>query len=221
MSRDGARAPLSIVGGSEHAIDAAGEATQDADRRQRAIRDVDWSILMARSQTGDASAYLRLLHEVMPYLRALAARRHRDADDIEDAVQDVLLTVHAIRHTYDPARPFGPWLAAIANRRLVDRLRRQGRRRAHETPLEPEHESFAEPHANPDNAAERHGLQVAIDKLSPTQKQAIELLKLKEMSLKEAAAASGLSIAALKVATHRAIRSLRRMLADRSDRSRR
>jgi len=29
----------------------------------------------------------------------------------EDAVQDVLLAIHEKRHTYDPARPFGPWLA--------------------------------------------------------------------------------------------------------------
>ncbi len=37
---------------------------------------------------------------------------------ITDAVQDVLLTVHMVRHAYDPSRPFGPWLLAIANRRI-------------------------------------------------------------------------------------------------------
>jgi len=45
--------------------------------------------------------------------------------------------------------------------------------------------------------------------LPPGQRQALELLKLKEMSLKEASAATGLSITALKVATHRALKSLR------------
>jgi RNA polymerase sigma-70 factor (ECF subfamily) len=49
------------------------------------------------------------------------------------------------------------------------------------------------------------------------QRQAIRLLKLKEMSLKEAATASGMSIASLKVATHRALKSLRKLLADSSD----
>jgi RNA polymerase sigma-70 factor (ECF subfamily) len=38
------------------------------------------------------------------------------------------------------------------------------------------------------------------------------LLKLQELSLKEASAVSGLSIGALKVATHRAMASLRRAL---------
>jgi RNA polymerase sigma-70 factor (ECF subfamily) len=48
--------------------------------------------------------------------------------------------------------------------------------------------------------------------LPPSQKTAIELVKLKEMSLKEASAVSGMSVPALKVATHRAIKSLRTAL---------
>lgn len=55
-------------------------------------------------------------------------------------------------------------------------------------------------------------LSEAIEKLPPDQREAIKMLKLNEMSLKEAAAASGRSIAALKVATYRALRNLRRML---------
>ena len=95
-------------------------------------RELDWSILMARAQSGDRDAYRRLLEEITPYLRAHAARRHRDTGDAEDAVQDILLTLHAVRHTYDPNRPFGPWLLAIANHRLIDRLRRQRRQRSRE-----------------------------------------------------------------------------------------
>ena len=95
-------------------------------------RELDWSILMAGAQSGDREAYRRLLEEITPYLRAQAARRHRDTGDAEDAVQDILLTLHAVRHTYDPNRPFGPWLLAIANHRLIDRLRRQRRQRSRE-----------------------------------------------------------------------------------------
>ncbi|MGT2467839.1 RNA polymerase sigma factor (plasmid) [Mesorhizobium atlanticum] len=182
-----------------------------------AIPDVDWTILMARTQDGDAAAYLRLLEEMTPYLRSLAARRHHDQNDIEDAVQDVLLTVHSIRHTYDPARPFGPWLVAIANRRFVDRLRRQSRVRARETPFTAAHETFLDPQANLEERSDRRRLEGAVDDLPAMQRQAIRLLKLKEMSLKEAATASGMSIASLKVATHRALISLRKMLTDRSN----
>jgi RNA polymerase sigma-70 factor (ECF subfamily) len=206
--RNGYPPQLRLVGTEGDAAPAVPEPT---------IRDTDWAILMAHAQDGDRSAYQRLLREITPYLRSLAARRHRDPSDIEDAVQDILLTVHAIRHTFDPTRPFGPWLVTIANRRFIDRLRRQGRRRDRETPLMPEHETFSEPQANLEERPDRHELEKAIDELPPMQRKAVRLLKLNEMSLKEASTASGMSIAALKVNVHRAVKNLRKILGDRSE----
>jgi len=208
MTERNGRPPLLRLVGNEDAARAAPEPT---------IRDTDWAILMAHAQDGDRSAYQRLLREITPYLRSLAARRHRDPSDIEDAVQDILLTVHAIRHTFDPTRPFGPWLVTIANRRFIDRLRRQGRRRDRETPLTPEHETFSEPRANLEERPDRHELEKAIDELPPMQRQAVQLLKLNEMSLKEASTASGMSIASLKVNVHRAVKNLRKILGERSE----
>ncbi|WP_119460085.1 sigma-70 family RNA polymerase sigma factor [Rhodospirillaceae bacterium SYSU D60014] len=178
---------------------------------------LDWSTLMARAQDGDRDAYRRLLGDVTPYLRSLVARHHRNPCDVEDVVQDILLTVHAIRRTYDPKRPFGPWLAAIAKRRIIDRLRKQGRSRLRESALEEGHETFAAPDANLHAAAawDERALRAAVASLPAGQRQAVTLLKLREMSLKEASAASGMSVASLKVATHRALKSLRRILGQR------
>ncbi|MBA7466473.1 hypothetical protein ES707_01657 [subsurface metagenome] len=106
---------------------------------QPAVSDPDWDTLMACAQEGDRAAYHRLLQGITLHLRSLAARWHRDLGDVEDAVQDVLLAVHSIRHTYDPARPFAPWLVAIANRRFIDRLRRQGGARDRNGVLAAEH----------------------------------------------------------------------------------
>lgn len=175
------------------------------------IHERNWSDLMARAQDGDRQAYKHLLTEIEPYIRSVAHRCFRQPNDIDDAVQDVLLTLHQIRHTYDPKRPFGPWLVAITNRRVVDRLRRNTRRRAREVELAAEHETFPEPETKLEYRSEAV-LDAAIEKLPPDQREAIKMLKLNEMSLKEATAASGRSIAALKVATHRAVRNLRRML---------
>jgi RNA polymerase sigma-70 factor (ECF subfamily) len=171
---------------------------------------------MARAQGGDQAAYRQLLTEVTPYVRSIAARYHRAREDVEDAVQDALLSVHAIRHTYDPTRPFGPWLATIADRRALDRLRRRLRSAGRETALGPEHETFATVPANNASAGlEAEELAQAMAQLPPGQRQALELLKLKELSLKEASAATGLSITALKVATHRALKSLRVIMQGR------
>ncbi len=190
-----------------------------ADDPRKDVRAGDWSRLMARAQDGDREAYRALLEGITPYIRSLAARCFKLPSDVEDAVQDVLLTVHLVRHAYDPGRPFGPWLVTIANRRIIDRLRRDTRRRAREVALSVDHETFADPATNlPGDGPDEAALVQAIERLPPDQRQTIGMLKLTEMSLKEAAAASGRSIPALKVATHRAIKSLRRMLRQQSDR---
>src|SRR5713226_7732839 len=113
--RPGRVPPLKLVAKEGLSYRATGDSTHSADLAKPVVRDVDWTILMARAQEGDGAAYRRLLEEVTPYLGSLAARRHRDANDVEDAVQDVLMTVHSIRHAYDPARPFGQRLGALEN----------------------------------------------------------------------------------------------------------
>ncbi|MGH9810340.1 MAG: sigma-70 family RNA polymerase sigma factor [Terriglobia bacterium] len=209
--------PLTLISGGaclpERADLDPGTRTSDA-----SARGLDWSILMAHAQAGEQEAYRRLLEEITPYVRSLAAKCHRDPSDVEDTLQDVLLTVHAVRHTYDPTRPFGPWLVAIAHRRITDRLRRQGRSTARETVLTAEHETFSPHEANYlDSMSAARALREAIEHLPQGQRDAIKLLKLQEMSLKEAASASGMSVAALKVATHRAMKNLRKIFVRPGD----
>jgi len=218
MSGPRSRAPLTVVQGALTSGCAPGRREPGRGGKPPADRDLEWSILMARAQDGNGDAYRCLLEEVAPYLRSLAASRYRDPSDAEDAVQDILLTIHAVRLTYDPARPFRPWLVTIANRRLVDRLRRQGRLRSRETALTSDHETFPDRQENlEEEVSDRHELRAALENLPPGQRQAIGLLKLKEMSLKEAATATGLSVTALKGATHRALKNLRKMLSPRSE----
>ena len=200
------------AGPSLSVVKESAESSKAHDPPRRGDRMLDWSICMARAQEGDREAYRRLLEEITPYLRSLAARLIRDRSDVEDAVQDALLSVHAVRHTYDPMRPFGPWLVAIARRRFVDGLRRRGRVASRETPLEVEHETFAAPDTNfQEVASDGRAVREALEGLPPGQREAIRMLKLEEMSLKEAAASSGMSVAALKVATHRGLKSLRKV----------
>jgi RNA polymerase sigma factor (sigma-70 family) len=177
-------------------------------------RDREWSALMAAAQAGDRAAYERLLRNILPFLRALAARQHRAPDRIEDVIQDVLLTVHRVRHTYDPARPFTHWLAAIARRRSIDMLRRRGRTEASEVSDAKAYETFADPRAKAEvEARDRVAvLRPAIARLPQGQREALELVKLRQLSLAEASRASGKSVASLKVNVHRAIRALRTQL---------
>ncbi|MGG5822539.1 sigma-70 family RNA polymerase sigma factor [Falsiroseomonas sp. HW251] len=175
-----------------------------------AARDARWSALMAAGQQGDAQAYETLLREATPRIRALCRARIRDAAEVEDAVQDTLLTLHSLRHTYDPARPFGAWLATIATRRAVDRVRRRARGAGREAPIDdlPEHLAATPPQGEEWLAARQ--LREAVASLPESQRTALRLAKLEGLSLHEASERSGLSVAALKVATHRALHALRR-----------
>jgi len=174
-----------------------------------------WAALMGLAQGGDSDAYRKLLVGITPYLRAIASRAHRNASDAEDTVQDVLLTLHAVRHTYDASRPFKPWLAGIARHRVIDRLRALGRASTREVALELEHEAFSAVQTSETFSFEARDLHAAIGSLPPQQRQAVTLLKLQEKSLKEAAAISGMTLGALKVATHRGIATLKRLLHQR------
>jgi RNA polymerase sigma-70 factor (ECF subfamily) len=190
----------------------------DADAAS-AERDRLWSEWMRSAQAGDAGAYDRLLRDVLPLVRALLRRDGNAAADVEDITQDVLLTVHRVRHTYDPARPFRPWLAAIVARRRIDALRRRIRIGRVEINDEAAHETFADPAANEELEAVRAGTEVGelLRALPPRQRAALEALKLRELTLAEAAAESGQTVGALKVNAHRALKTLRRLLGARDD----
>jgi RNA polymerase sigma-70 factor (ECF subfamily) len=185
------------------------------------LLDEQLRLLMRAAQNGDADAYRALLTAVTPRIRrVLRARRgFLGAAEIEDLVQDVLLSVHAVLATYDPSRPFMPWLMAIVRNRLVDAARRYGRQQAHETQVDNLQVTFSGSTTNTteEGLGDLEALEQAIRALPAGQRQAIELLKLQEMSLKQASAATGTSVTALKVATHRAIVSLRRILGVSSD----
>lgn len=168
---------------------------------------------MVLVQGGDARAYDRLLRAILPFLRGVVRRRIADPAEAEDAVQDALLTLHQLRAAYEPGRPLRPWLAAIAERRAIDRLRRHGRRQGRETPIEDFGETLAAPAANEGEARVASAeLRAAVAELPPAQRTALGLAKLQDLPLAEASARSGMSVGALKVATHRAVKALRRRL---------
>jgi RNA polymerase sigma-70 factor, ECF subfamily len=179
-------------------------------------RDRTWSQLMRAAQSGERTAYERLLRDVTPFIRSIVRRHCNNRADIEEMVQDTLLTLHRVRHTYDPARPFGPWLAAIASRRSIDALRRRVRVSKFEAPEDGAYETFADAAANSDLEAVRSSEEIAqmLGRLPPKQREALEALKLKEMSLAEASVSSGQSVAALKVNAHRALKALRALFTN-------
>jgi RNA polymerase sigma factor (sigma-70 family) len=161
----------------------------------------NWDQLMAAAQVGDANAYRILLAELASWLRRYYARRLPPAM-IEDAVQDVLLAIHEKRHTYDPARPFGPWLAAIARYKWIDRLRS-----LKAEAFEPLDENIGVPDHG-ESVIAGSTFQQLLAELKPPQAEAIRLVKLEGYSIEEASRATGQSISLVKVNIHRGLKRL-------------
>jgi RNA polymerase sigma-70 factor (ECF subfamily) len=87
-------------------------------------KEQNWSRMMTLAQAGDSAVYERLLKEITAYVKSLIRRKLMDLAQLDDLSQDILLSIHKARHTYDSSRPFMPWLHAIIRFRLNDQLRK-------------------------------------------------------------------------------------------------
>jgi RNA polymerase sigma-70 factor (ECF subfamily) len=160
------------------------------------------SKLMAAAQKGDRRAYATLLEESMRWLQRYYRRRIAPTQ-IDDLVQEVLLSLHRKLASYDPDRPYLPWLAAIARYRWVDHLRRVYR--AEDVSGENHHLSVA---PEQDVVAARISLERLFEQLPEAQAQVIELVKIEGQSICDAAKLSGQSESLVKVNIHRGLKRL-------------
>lgn len=188
-------------------MDSATEKeASDADRGQRA----EW---MEKALAGDREAYRSLLSDIQGDLTRFVRRRVHDPQEVEDIVQDVLLVIHRARHTYDPSRPFEPWMYAIARNTTIDAGRRKTTRGKREVLTEelPDVEAGAETSEAP--------LTAALAQLPPTQREAFSMLKIEGLSVEAAAERAGVSAGTLRVRAHRAYRAVRAFIGREDEES--
>jgi RNA polymerase sigma-70 factor (ECF subfamily) len=168
----------------------------------------DWTAWMRAAISGDAGAYRRFLVSVTPHLRAMARHRCRVAGasegDAEDIVQEVLLTIHLKRGTWDQSRPIGPWIAAIVRSKLIDALRRRGRHVI--APIEDVIDTLGvEDHAD----SVSHGeIDALLAQLKVRQREIVKSIAINGRSARETADQLHMSEGAVRVALHRALKTL-------------
>lgn len=169
--------------------------------------------LLQQAQAGDRAAYQRFLVDARELIRALLQERLRSNATLDDVLQEVLLSIHRSRHSYDPERPIGPWIRAIALNRLRDFGRARKRQQARAS-AELDWESSIRQLAAPDASATTF-LRGALEMLSESQREVIWLLKFEGYSVAEIADVTGRSVSAVKVTAHRGYRALRARLRTR------
>ena len=176
-------------------------------------REVIWAEAMKAGLRGDQRAYARLLGELAGVLRGILRGKLRtlSAADLEDLVQDVLLAIHNKRETWDQTRPLMPWVRAIAEHKLIDRIR-QNRRSGRVFAANLSADDLAEVAPQPEPEFERAGLDVDkhLAALPERQRQIVKALTIEESSIAKVAKDLSMSEGAVRVALHRGLAALAR-----------
>lgn len=171
--------------------------------------------LMVRAQQGDAHAYAELLTELASVARRYARNRLGDVSWLDDVAQEVLVTVHAARRTYDASRPFAPWFYAIVSSRMIDVIRKEKRVRTREVVPDVMPEPASVSGALPDERLDHAHVHAALDALPARQREIVHALKLRDESVKDVSRRLGMTESAVKVTAHRGYRALRKLLGSR------
>jgi RNA polymerase sigma-70 factor, ECF subfamily len=168
----------------------------------------DWTALMRAANAGDEAAYRRLLAAIAPTLRSMArralSRAGQPLDLAEDIVQEILLAVHLKRHTFSPGAPFGPWLFAVARNKIIDALRRRGRRIF--VPIEDFAETLSGEAAEP-GPSERD-VEKQLKDLPDRQRDVLRAIAVDGRSIDETAQKLSISNGAVRVALHRGLQGI-------------
>jgi len=159
---------------------------------------------MTDGLNGNAVAHEALLRALVPLLQSFYRRRLRGAeDDVEDLVQETLISVHTKRATYDRDRPFTAWLYAIARYRLIDHFRR----RRVSVPIE-DVEAILMVEGFEDASGASMDVGMLLASLPPKQARAIRQTHIEGMSVAEAASAAAMGESDVKVSVHRGLKAL-------------
>ena len=175
-------------------------------------REQRWAEAMRAERRSDAIAYERMLKEVATALRrSLAPRLVRvglGAHEAEDLVQEILMGLHRKRHTWDPARPFLPWLHTITRYKLIDFMRhhRGDTRRRVDLALEDWVEIADSPADEADCSTWEVDRHLAV--LPVSQRKIVRAIAVEGASVRSVAQGLATSEGAVRVTLHRAIRRL-------------
>jgi RNA polymerase sigma-70 factor (ECF subfamily) len=176
-----------------------------------ADRSDNLEALMKLSLDGDKQAYAEILQETSRFLRPFLAKRLSFTNEVDDLLQEILISIHKARHTYDGKRPYKPWVYAIARFRLQDYLRAHYADQLHHADDLSEMEEYLHEPVT-ESAISYEYVSGEIEKLPEKQATILRLMHQDGYTAKEVAEKIGMNESAVKVAAHRAYKILRRKL---------
>lgn len=172
--------------------------------------------LVIRCLSGDQEAYRALFDYYFDELYRTAYVLVKSPADADDAVQETFIRIFQSLHTYDPNRPFRPWLHRILLNVCKDLWRR---RKWFFLPIEQAYDlrdNLQGPEDTMIQDEELARLAQAIRELSPKHQAVVVLYFLNDMRISDVAEVVGVPEGTVKSRLHHAIRALRKRL-ERAD----
>jgi RNA polymerase sigma-70 factor (ECF subfamily) len=189
-------------------LSPTGETILEGVILDRKARDAEWSGLMRAAIAGDEAAYRKLLADLSRALRSVVRRGFAGVgvarDDVEDVVQEVLLAIHLKRHTWDTSMPLGPWVLAIARNKMIDDLRRRGRRP--EVPVDLTQFEFEG--EDQQASIDAHDVARVLNRLPDRNREIVQAISIDGHSARDVAEKLGMTEVAVRVALHRSLKTL-------------
>jgi len=171
----------------------------------------DYALLMRQSQNGDQRAYAILLQKTLSLLRPFLTKRLSFNNEVDDLLQEILISIHKARHTYDGNRPYKPWVYAIANFRLQDFLRvHYADQLRHAVDFDDLEEIL--PEVVTESGLSYESISAEVQNLPEKQATILQLMHQEGYTSKEVAEKMGMTESAVKVSAHRAYKVLRKKL---------
>jgi len=168
----------------------------------------NFAALMRQSLNGDQRAYAELLQETSRFLRPFLAKRLSFTNEVDDLLQEILISIHKARHTYDGNRPYKPWAYAIARFRLQDHLRAHYSDQLHHADDLSEMEDYLHENVT-ESAISYESISGEVEKLPEKQAIIVRMMHQEGYTAKEVAEKMGMNESAVKVAAHRAYKILK------------
>jgi len=169
--------------------------------------------ILQRIAGGDQAAVQECLKSYGGLVWSLARRMLRNTEDAEDAVQEIFLDVWKNAERFDESQASETtFIAMIARRRLIDRIRHVQRRISADS-IE---DILAEPSTRDDKVmqtnVEAREAAKAVDQLRPEQRQVLQMSIVHGLSHQEIADATGMPLGTVKTHARRGIIQVREIL---------
>jgi len=165
--------------------------------------------LLRESQSGNRESYDLFLRSVIPFLRKYVAYITRNSIAQEDAVQEILLTIHRALHTYLYPNPVVPWLKAIARNKVIDLFRASVKDKVLDSEEKIDESQSLFFRIEQSAGEDLVDLKGFLATLSAKEQELLHLVKIEGYSFSQIAEQYQEEEGALKVRVHRIIKKLR------------